>query len=161
MGNTLKSGDACPEFSLSDQNGKEHKLSDYAGKFLLVYFYPKALTPGCTAQSCAVSEARDDFEKLNCSTVGISPDNRAKQKKFEEKYDLQFPLLCDEDHSVAEAFGVWGEKSMYGKKYYGIIRSSFLIGPGGKIIESWYKVKPGDTVPKAVKVLEKAEEGRS
>ena len=151
----LTEGDICPDFKLADQDGKTHELDDYRGGYLLVFFYPKALTPGCTKQSCAVSEAREDFSGLDCKAVGISPDNQAKQKKFEEKYDLKLPLLCDEDHLVADAFGVWGEKNMYGKKYYGIIRSSFLVGPDGRIVNAWYKIKPGDTVPKAVDALKK------
>lgn len=151
----LAKGDSAPEFSLMDQDGNKHEKKDYAGKYLLVYFYPKALTPGCTTQSCAVGEAKEDFSALNCSVLGISPDNPEKQKKFDEKYELGFPLLSDEDHSTAEAFGVWGEKNMYGKKYFGIIRSSFLIDPEGKIVEAWYKVKPGDTVPKALAELNK------
>ncbi len=151
----LKAGDRCPDFSLSDQDGNTVELKDFNGSYLLVYFYPKAMTSGCTTQSCAVSEARDDFSKLSCKAVGISPDAPAKQKKFDEKYELGFPLLADEDHVAAEAFNVWGEKSMYGKKYFGIIRSSFLVDPYGKIIEAWYKVKPGDTVPKALEALKK------
>ncbi len=154
METKLKPGNACPDFKLADQDGSLRSLSEFKGRYLLVYFYPKALTPGCTAQSCAVNEARDDFSSLNCSVVGISPDDPGKQKKFEEKHGLGFPLLCDQDHSTAEAFGVWGEKSMYGKKYMGIIRSSFLVNPVGKIVESWYKVSPGDTVPQALKALE-------
>ena len=150
----LKAGDKCPDFKLSDQNENVRRLSDYSGRYLLIYFYPKALTTGCTTQSCAVSEAREDFSSLKCDVIGISPDAIAKQKKFDEKYDLSFPLLSDEEHQTAEAFGVWGEKSMYGKKYFGIIRSSFLVGPDGRIVEAWYKVKPGDTVPKALKALE-------
>ena len=160
MDKKLSKGDSCPDFNLKDQDGKTHRLEDYKGKYLLVYFYPKAMTPGCTTQSCAVSEAVDDLSGLNCAAIGISPDEPEKQKKFELKYNLRFPLLCDTDHTVAEAFGVWGEKSMYGKKYYGIIRSSFLIDPEGDIVESWYKVKPGDTVPKAAKALE-LESGRA
>ena len=110
MAEKLIIGADCPDFNLNDQNGSTHKLSDYAGKFLLIYFYPKALTPGCTTQSCAVNDAMDDFSKLNCSTLGISPDGQEQQKKFEQKHGLNFPLLCDEDHKTAEAFGVWGRK---------------------------------------------------
>ena len=154
----LNTGDNCPDFKLQDQNGKEHRAADYKGRYVLIYFYPKALTPGCTTQSCAVSEAREDFSALNCDVLGISPDSVTQQKKFDEKHNLNFPLLADEDHAVAEAFGVWGEKSMYGKKYFGIIRSSFLVNPDGRIAESWYKVKPGDTVPKAIKALEAEEQ---
>lgn len=145
----LKPGDIAPQFKLDDQNGKKAKLSDYQGRKLLVYFYPKANTPGCTTQACSVRDAKGDFSSLGVAAVGISPDAPAQQKKFDEKYALEFPLLSDADHKVADAYGVWGEKSMYGKKYEGIIRSSFLIDENGKIIQAWYKVSPKDTVPKA------------
>ena len=149
----LKVGDKAPAFSLEDQSGKTVKLSDFKGKKLLVYFYPKASTPGCTVQSCNVRDARRDFLKQGVAVVGVSPDKPAAQKKFDEKYELGFPLLADIDHAMAEAYGVWGEKSMYGKKYFGIIRSSFLIDEKGKIAGAWYKVSPGDTVPEATKAL--------
>ena len=149
----LKSGDKAPAFSLKDQNGKTVKFSGFQGKKLLVYFYPKADTPGCTKQSCAVRDALPDLSRLKVAAVGISPDEPGKQKKFDGKHALGFPLLSDADHKVAEAYGAWGEKSMYGKKYQGIIRSSFLIGATGKIDEAWYKVSPNDTVPKAMATL--------
>ena len=142
-----------PVFEASDQDGNTIKLSDFTGKKVLLYFYPKADTPGCTTQSCAVEEARDEFSGLGTAVIGVSPDNEKKQKKFAEKFDLKFPLLCDEDHSIAEAFGVWGEKKMYGKSYMGIIRSSFLIDETGKIIEAWYKVSPKNTVSFAKAVI--------
>ncbi|MHB9138009.1 MAG: thioredoxin-dependent thiol peroxidase [Victivallaceae bacterium] len=149
----LKSGDTAPVFELKDQDGKTVKLSDFKGKKLLLYFYPKADTPGCTAQACSI---RDSFKALTgkgIESVGVSPDPVADQKKFAGKFGLPFQLLADEDHKIAEAYGVWGEKSMYGKTYMGIIRSSFLIDEKGKIIQAWYKVKPEDTVPNAISVL--------
>lgn len=146
---TLKVGDKAPAFALKDQNGKTVKLSDFKGKKVLVYFYPKADTPGCTKQSCAVRDARKDLGKLGVVAIGISPDAPEAQKKFDGKYDLGFPLLADTDHAVAEAWGVWGKKSMYGKTYYGIVRSSFLVDEKGKIAGAWYKVSPADTVPNA------------
>lgn len=154
---TLQQGDAAPKFSLEDQDGNTVKLSDFKGRKVLVYWYPKASTPGCTTQSCAVRDAKEDFAGLGVDVVGISPDNPTANKKFDDKQGLGFPLLSDEDHAVAEAWGVWGEKSMYGKKYMGIVRSSFLIDGKGKVIEAFYKVSPKDTVPKARKALESAD----
>ena len=150
----LKAGDKAPQFEQVDQNGKTVKLSDFAGRKLLLYFYPKANTPGCTTQACSVRDARADFVEAGVAVVGISPDAPTQQKKFDDKYSLAFPLLSDPDHVVADAYGVWGEKSMYGKKYEGIIRSSFLIDEQGVIQEAWYKVSPKDTVPKARQKLE-------
>ena len=128
-------------------------LADFAGRKLLVYFYPKADTPGCTTQSCAVRDAREDLSSLGMDVVGVSPDEPDAQSKFDRKFGLGFPLLADTDHAVAEAYGAWGEKVNYGKKYLGIVRSSFLIDESGHIEQAWYKVSPKDTVPKARKAL--------
>ena len=150
---TLKPGDPAPSFSLLDQGGRTVSLSDFKGRKLLVYFYPKADTPGCTVQSCEVRDAREDLGSLGVDVVGISPDKPDKQAAFDQKFSLGFPLLSDPDHAVCEAFGVWGEKELYGKAYQGLIRSSFLIDEDGRIQEAWYKVKPKDTVPNARKAL--------
>lgn len=150
---TLKIGDPAPEFQLPDQNDATVSLKDFRGIKLLLYFYPKADTSGCTKQACSVRDAMPDLKSLGIAVVGISPDKPEKQKKFDEKYSLGFPLLSDSDHSVAKAYGAWGEKKMYGKVYEGIIRSAFLIGSDGKIIGVWYKVAPADTVPNVKKVL--------
>jgi peroxiredoxin Q/BCP len=139
----LKAGDKAPAFTLLDQDGNTVKLSDFKGRKVLVYFYPKADTPGCTQQSCNLRDVSGQVG--DTAIVGISPDKVAKQKKFDEKYSLGFPLLADEDHAVAEAFDVWTEKSMYGRKYMGILRSAFLIDEKGKVAEAWYKVSPKDT----------------
>jgi len=149
----LKKGARVPEFSLKDQDNNTLSLSQFKGRKLLVYFYPKADTPGCTTQACSVQEAMPDLTRLGIAAVGISPDNPGKQKKFADKYGLHFPLLSDPDHSVAESWGAWGEKSMYGKKYDGIIRSSFLVDENGTLVEAWYKVSPSDTVPNALAAL--------
>lgn len=149
----LNKGDKAPAFELLNQNEDVIKLSDYLGKKLLIFFYPKANTPGCTTQSCSVSEAREDFSSKNVEVLGISPDMSDKQKKFDDKYTLGFNLLSDPEHKIAEAFSVWGEKKMYGKSYMGIIRSMFLIDEHGKIIEAFYKISPKDTIPKAKKSL--------
>ena len=152
-GGKLKPGDKAPAFALADQTGETHKLADHAGRKVLIYFYPKADTPGCTAQSCSVRDARRDFAKRTVDVLGISPDKPTAQQKFDTKYSLGFPLLADEDHAVADAFGVWGEKSMYGRKYMGIVRSAFLVDEQGKIAAAWYGVSPKDTVPGALAAL--------
>ncbi len=139
----LKPGDKAPDFTLLDQDSQPVKLSKLKGRKVLVYFYPKADTPGCTAQSCGLRDVLGDIG--DTAVVGISPDKPAKQKKFDDKFGLGFPLLADEDHAVAEAFEVWKEKSMYGRKYMGIERSAFLIDEKGKVAEAWYKVSPKDT----------------
>jgi peroxiredoxin Q/BCP len=150
---TLTAGDPAPPFALLDQNGDAVRLEDFAGRTLLVYFYPKADTPGCTTQSCAVRDARAGLKEAGVDVIGISPDQPKAQAKFDQKFGLGFPLLSDPDHAVAEAWGVWGEKTRYGKTYMGIIRASFLVGPDGKILSPFYNVKPEDTVPLAQKDL--------
>ena len=147
----LQPGDKAPDFKLSDQDGNTVQLSKLKGQKVLVYFYPKADTPGCTTQACGLRDARPDIG--DTVVLGISPDKPAKQKKFDDKYELGFPLLADEDHAVAEAYGVWGEKKNYGKTYMGIVRSSFLIDEQGRIAEAWYKVSPKDTVSNALQSL--------
>jgi thioredoxin-dependent peroxiredoxin len=138
-----KPGDKAPTFTLEDQSGTKVKLSDFKGRKVLVYFYPKADTPGCTAQACGL---RDAMPELGDTVVlGISPDKPDKQRKFDEKYGLGFPLLSDVDHAVAEAYGAWGEKSMYGKKFMGIVRSAFLVDEKGTIEQAWPKISPKDT----------------
>jgi peroxiredoxin Q/BCP len=151
---TLAAGDRAPAFTLKDQQGKSRKLADFKGKPLVVYFYPKADTPGCTAQSCSLRDAEPDLAKLHAAVVGISPDAPAKQLKFDEKYGLGFPLLADEDHAVAEKWGVWGEKVNYGRKYMGIIRSAFVVDANGKIAGAFYKISPNATLGKIMPVLE-------
>ena len=149
----LTAGDPAPPFELSDQDGDVVRLSDFKGQKVLVYFYPKADTPGCTAQSCSVRDARADFEGLGIAAVGISPDLPKAQKAFDAKYGLGFPLLADVDHAVADAFGTWGEKSLYGRKFMGIVRSAFVVDAKGKLAGVFYKVSPKATVEKAVAVL--------
>jgi thioredoxin-dependent peroxiredoxin len=144
----LAVGDKAPAFALRDQHGKVVRLSQYKGRKVAVYFYPKADTPGCTTQSCNVRDAMPDLKKLGIDVVGISPDPPEKQAKFDGKYGLGFPLLADEDHAIADAWGVWGDKSLYGRKFKGIIRSAFLVDEKGKLAGVFYKVSPKDTVPK-------------
>jgi peroxiredoxin Q/BCP len=147
----LVPGDKAPAFSLSDQRGDTVKLSGLKGRKVLVYFYPKAETPGCTTQACGLRDILGDVG--DTAVIGISPDKPAKLAKFDDKYSLGFPLLADEDHSVADAYDVWTEKSMYGRKYMGINRSAFLIDEKGKIAEAWYKVSPKDTPTNLLKAL--------
>ena len=147
-------GDRAPAFSLEDKLGKKVSLEDFRGKKLLVYFYPRADTPGCTKQACSIRDAREELDGSGIAAVGISPDKPGKQKKFDDKHDLDFGLLSDEDHQVARAYGAWGKKKMYGKEYEGIIRSSFLIDEAGKITRATYRVKPDDTVPLALEAAD-------
>ncbi len=139
----LAAGDKAPAFNLADQSGDRIRLSSFKGRKVLLYFYPKADTPGCTTQSCALRDIAGDVG--DTAIVGVSPDKPEKQAKFDEKYGLGFPLLADEDHAVAEAYGVWGEKKNYGRVYMGIIRSAFLIDEKGRIEQAWYKISPKDT----------------
>ena len=148
----LKQGAKAPKIELLDQNGKPWSLAAQGKKKILVYFYPKADTPGCTTQSCALRDIKPDIGRT--AIIGISPDKPEKQKKFDDKYELGFPLLADTEHVVAEAFKVWKEKSMYGKKYMGIVRSAFLI-QDGVILNAWYKVSPADTPANLLKALKK------
>jgi thioredoxin-dependent peroxiredoxin len=150
----LKVGDRAPAFTLADQHGTPRKLSELKGKKVVVYFYPKADTPGCTTQSCALRDAEPDLKKLKATVIGISPDSPERQAKFDEKYGLGFTLLADTEHTVAEKYGVWGEKVNYGRKYMGIIRSAFVIDENGKIAAAFYKISPKDTVPKVTAVVE-------
>jgi thioredoxin-dependent peroxiredoxin len=148
---SLKAGDPAPEFELPDQDGNTVRLGDLRGRKVLVYFYPKADTPGCTAQSCGLRDVRDQVGET--AIIGISRDKPTAQKKFDEKYSLGFPLLSDEDHATADAYGAWGERSMYGKQYMGIIRSAFLIDEHGKIAEAWPRISPKDTPTNLLKAL--------
>lgn len=147
----LEIGTPAPAFSLSDQNGTPTTLEGFRGRRVLIFFYPKADTPGCTTQACGLRDVADQIG--DTAIVGISPDAPAKQARWDTKHGLGFPLLADEDHAVAEAYGVWGEKSMYGKKYMGIIRSAFLVGADGRLEAVWYKISPKDTPLKLLAAL--------
>jgi peroxiredoxin Q/BCP len=149
----LEAGKKAPAFSLPDQSGQTVKLGGFKGRKVLVYFYPRADTPGCTAQACGLRDVRKKVG--DTAIVGISPDKPTAQAKFDEKYGLGFPLLSDIDHAVAEAYGVWVEKSMYGRKYLGIERSAFLIDEQGKLAQVWYKISPKDTSAKLLESLGK------
>ena len=151
---TLNSKDKAPHFNLKDQNGQNVRLSDFSGKKPFLFFYPKANTSGWATQAKSVRDALEELDDKNIVVLGISPDTPETQKKFDNKHHLGFTLLSDSDHMVAEAYGVWREKKMYGKTFIGIIRSSFLIGVNGKIENAWYKISPKNTVPELMKVLD-------
>jgi peroxiredoxin Q/BCP len=140
----LERGDKAPDFTLSDQDGNQVSLSGLRGKTVVLYFYPKADTPGCTTQACGVRDHRPNYEQAGAVVLGVSPDAVKKIAKFDQKYDLGFPLLADEDHAVAEAYGVWVQKSMYGRTYMGNERTTFVIGPDGAIADVFRKVKPAE-----------------
>ena len=141
--NALSAGDRAPAFGLRDQTGTTIRLSQFKGRKVLVFFYPKADTPGCTAQACGLRDVLGDIGDV--AVLGISPDAPEKQARFDEKYSLGFPLLSDPEHTVAEKYGVWGEKKLYGRAYMGIVRSAFLIDERGKVEQAWYKISPKDT----------------
>jgi len=138
----LKIGDKAPQFLLTDQNGKEHRLSDYEGKWVLLYFYPKDDTPGCTKEACTIRDNYSDFKKNKVVVLGVSTDSVTKHKKFEEKYSLPFTLLSDEEKKVVNLYGVWGKKKFMGKEYMGTNRNSFLIDTSQNIVKIYEKVKP-------------------
>jgi peroxiredoxin Q/BCP len=140
----IEPGAPAPDFALPDQDGREVKLSDFRGSPVVVYFYPKADTSGCTTQACGVRDHRADYAQTGATVLGISPDPVAKVKKFDEKHDFGFPLLADEDHAVAEAYGVWVQKSMYGRTYMGNERTTFIVDPDGKVAKVLRKVKPAE-----------------
>jgi peroxiredoxin Q/BCP len=140
----LQIGDAAPSFRGTDEAGKVHALKDYRGKTLVLYFYPKDNTSGCTAQSCDFRDNHKAFLRKGASILGVSPDSAKSHRGFKDKYGLPFPLLADEDKSICSAYGVWKEKSMYGRKYMGVERSTFVIGPDGKLKDMVRKVSvPG------------------
>ncbi len=138
----LKVNQKAPDFSLPDQDGKKHKLSDYKGQWVLLYFYPKDDTPGCTTEACTLRDNFPAFNRLKVKVLGISTDSVASHQKFANKYQLPFTLLADETKIVVEKYNVWRVKNMYGRKFFGIARVSFLINPDGKIAKIYEKVKP-------------------
>ena len=149
----LKVGDAAPDFEAQSDTGDTIRLSDYRGRRVVLYFYPKDDTPGCTTQSCGFRDAYPQIEERNAVVLGVSPDNLKSHQKFKTKYNLPFTLVVDADHRISEAYGVWGEKSMMGKKYMGITRSHFVIDEQGKIADAQVKVSPAESVERAIAAL--------
>ena len=153
----LEAGQTAPDFTLPDQDGNPVKLKDLRGQTVVLYFYPRADTPGCTTQACGIRDRSEEYAAAGARVIGVSPDTVEAEKKFADKFDLDFTLLADSDHSVADAYGAWGEKSMYGKKYMGMLRSTFIIDPKGKIARVFPKVQPkkhDDLVLKALAELD-------
>jgi peroxiredoxin Q/BCP len=138
----VKEGDPAPEFSVTTDTGERVSLADFRGKQVVLYFYPKDDTPGCTTQACAIRDAYGEFEKAGAVVLGISPDTEKKHVKFKEKYDLPFTLLADPEHEVAERYGVWGEKKYMGRTYLGVSRTTFLIAPDGTVAKVMHDVNP-------------------
>ena len=151
---TIKVGDSAIEFNLPDENGDYHRLKDYAGKKVILYFYPKDDTPGCTAQACSFRDNIGQFNTKNSVVLGVSPDSIASHKKFKEKYGLPYTLLADENHAISEAYGVWQLKKNYGKEYMGIVRTTFVIDEEGKILKVYEKVKPEENAREILELLE-------
>ncbi|MDA0270039.1 MAG: thioredoxin-dependent thiol peroxidase [Chloroflexi bacterium] len=154
MAVTLDAGDSAPDFSLTDQDGKIHSLAKYAGKTVVLYFYPKDDTPGCTKEACSFRDNHDAILAKSAVVLGVSADDAESHQAFREKFDLPFPLLVDADKTVATAYGSWGEKEMYGKAVIGMIRSTFVIGPDGKLIKVWKQVQAEGHAEHVLKALE-------
>lgn len=149
----LKEGDKAPEFTVATNGGGNVSLKDFAGKNVILYFYPKDDTPGCTKEACAFRDGFADFKKKGAVILGVSPDPVKKHDKFVEKYKLPFTLLADEDKTIVQAYGVWGEKSFMGRKYMGVFRVTFLIGPDGRIKKIWPNVKPEEHAAEVLAAL--------
>lgn len=149
----LQQGEQAPDFELPDQNGHKVSLSALRGQTVVLYFYPKADTPGCTTQACGVRDHRVDYQEADAVVLGVSPDPVKEIAKFDQKYGLGFPLLADADHKVAEAYGVWVEKSMYGRKYMGNARTTFVIDPDGRIVRVFPNVTPSTHDEEVLQVL--------
>jgi peroxiredoxin Q/BCP len=150
---SIEIGERVPDIELTDDNGEKVKLSDLKGKYVVLYFYPKDMTPGCTTQACDFRDSSESFSELDAVIIGVSPDDQSKHQKFKEKHDLPFALLVDDEHKLAKDFDVWKLKKNFGKEYMGIERSTFLIDKEGKLIKEWRKVKVKDHVAEALQEL--------
>jgi peroxiredoxin Q/BCP len=159
MAVTLEAGDQAPDFALEDQDGETHRLADYRGKTVVLYFYPKDETPGCTKQACSFRDSELQIRAEGASVLGVSVDSAASHRKFREKHSLPFPLLVDEGAKVATEYGAWGEKTLYGRKSIGMTRSTFIIGPDGRLLKVWKRAKAeghGEAVLAALRDVNKA-----
>jgi peroxiredoxin Q/BCP len=154
MAVTLEAGDRAPAFSLKDQDGKVHDLKDYAGKTVVLYFYPKDDTPGCTKEACSFRDNHEAINEVGAVVLGVSADDAASHQAFREKFGLPFPLLVDEGAKVASSYGAWGEKVLYGKTVIGMIRSTFIIGPDGTLTKVWKQVQAEGHAEHVLKALE-------
>lgn len=150
----LEPGDQAPPFTLPDQDGAAVALADFAGKHVVVYFYPADDTPGCTKEACQFNDNLREFDRAGATIVGISPDGAEKHQRFRAKYELGLTLLSDPDHQVMAAYGAWGEKTLYGKRTTGVIRSTFLVGPDGTILRAWYNVRADGHAQKVLVALQ-------
>ena len=150
----LKLNDSAPNFDLPDQFGKNHKLKDLKGKTTLIYFYPRDETPGCTMQACVLRDNFDDLQSKGIDVIGVSKDDTTSHSKFASKHKLTFPILADTEHHMIEAYGAWQERSMYGRKFFGTVRSAVIVGPDLKISAHWPKIAPLKTLPEVNKWLQ-------
>lgn len=150
----IEIGQTAPDMKLQNDSGEEVSLADFKGKYIVLYFYPKDMTPGCTTEACDFRDQHESFAGLDAVIIGVSPDSRDKHEKFKEKHDLPFQLLVDDEHKLAEAFDVWKLKKNFGKEYMGIERSTFLLDKEGRLVKEWRKVKVKDHVAEALRELE-------
>lgn len=150
---TLAKGDQAPDFQLADQDGNQHSLADYAGRTVVLYFYPRDDTPGCTKQACSLRDDMDDIQAEGAVVLGVSTDGAESHRQFREKFDLNFPLLVDEEAEVATRYGAWGEKVLYGRKSIGMTRATFVIGPDGVLTKVWKRAKAADHGQAVLKAL--------
>lgn len=153
MAITLEAGDRAPAFSLKDQDGNAHRLRDYRGQTVVLYFYPRDFTPGCTKEACSFRDANDDIAAEGAVVLGVSTDNAKSHRKFRAEHRLRFPLLVDEGAKVAARYGAWGEKTLYGRKSVGMTRSTFIIGPNGKLLRIWKRARAADHGEAVLKAL--------
>ena len=151
---TIEIGQTAPDMKLVNDSGEEVALTDFKGKYVVLYFYPKDMTPGCTTEACDFRDQHESFAGLDAVIIGVSPDSRDKHEKFKQKHDLPFQLIVDDEHKLAEAFDVWKLKKNFGKEYMGIERSTFLLDKEGRLVKEWRKVKVKDHVAEALRELE-------